>query len=45
LPIDYAGAADLARVNLRVLLDVANASTAPNWKPKDFFSGKFPRTR
>ena len=45
LPIDYSGAADLARVNLRIVLDVANAPTTPSWKPKDFFSDKFPRAR
>jgi hypothetical protein len=30
---------------LRIVLDVANAPTPPAWKPKDFFSAKFPRTR
>lgn len=45
MPMDFIGAADLARVNLRVLWDVANAATPPAWKPKDFFSSKFPRTR
>jgi Zn-dependent M28 family amino/carboxypeptidase len=45
LPIDYAGAADLARINLRIVLDVANATSRPAWKPKDFFSEKFPRPR
>jgi Zn-dependent M28 family amino/carboxypeptidase len=45
LPMDFAGAADLAKINLRIVLDVANATTAPSWKPKDFFSEKFPRAR
>lgn len=43
LPMDFAGAADLARVNLRVLWDVANATARPTWKRNDFFSTKFPR--
>jgi hypothetical protein len=41
--IHYAGAADLARVNLRIILDVANATTRPRWKPGDFFAEKFVR--
>src|SRR5690606_35297592 len=45
LPMDFAGAADLARVNLRLLWDVANATTPPSWKPKDFFGSKFPHER
>jgi Peptidase family M28 len=45
LPMDFAGAADLARVNLRVLLDIANAQNPPSWKAKDFFGDKFPRAR
>ena len=45
LPMDFAGAADLARINLRIVLDVANAQSAPTWKAKDFFSDKFPRAR
>ena len=45
LPMDLAGAADLARINLRILLEVANAPTTPAWKPKDFFLEKFPRAR
>lgn len=43
LPMDFAGAADLARINLRMLLDIANAPTAPAWKSKDFFGEKFGR--
>lgn len=42
-PIHYAGAADLARVNLRIILDVANATARPRWKPNDFFAEKFVR--
>jgi hypothetical protein len=45
LPMDFAGAADLARVNLRLLWDVANAPAPPSWKSKDFFSAKFPRAK
>lgn len=43
LPIDYAAAADLARVNLRIALDVANAGAPPDWKRGDFFEQKFGR--
>ena len=42
LPIDYAAAADLARVNLRIALDAANGPR-PQWKPGDFFAQKFVR--
>lgn len=45
LPIDYDGAADLARVNLRVIWESANAATAPSWKLKDFFGTKFSSKR
>jgi hypothetical protein len=45
LPMDFAAAADLARVNLRILWDLANTPNPPSWKPKDFLSGKFPRAR
>jgi hypothetical protein len=45
LPLDFAGAADLARVNLRVLWEVANATAPPHWKSQDFFSAKFPRAK
>ena len=41
LPMDYAGAADLARINLRMAIDLANAATRPRWRPKDFFGEKF----
>jgi Zn-dependent M28 family amino/carboxypeptidase len=45
LPMDFAGAADLTRVNLRMLWDVANSQNPPSWKPNDFFSNKFPHAR
>jgi hypothetical protein len=41
LPLDYATAADLARVNLRIVLDAANAAAAPRWSAGDFFAEKF----
>lgn len=43
LPVDYATAADLARVNLRIALDAANATARPRWKSGDFFEAKFGR--
>jgi hypothetical protein len=42
-PMDYAAAADLARVNLRIVLDVANANGRPHWRRGDFFEQKFGR--
>jgi Zn-dependent M28 family amino/carboxypeptidase len=41
LPIDYPTAADLARVDLRIALNVANAPAAPRWSTGDFFAEKF----
>jgi hypothetical protein len=41
LPLDYGTAADLARVNLRIVLDAANAAAAPRWNAGDFFAEKF----
>jgi hypothetical protein len=41
LPLDDGTAADLARVNLRILLDVANTQNPPRWLPRDFFGEKF----
>ena len=41
LPIDYPTAADLARVDLRIALSVANAAAAPRWMNGDFFAEKF----
>lgn len=40
LPIDYATAADLARINLRIALEAAN-STRPRWTRGDFFGDRF----
>ncbi|MFL6551108.1 MAG: M28 family metallopeptidase [Povalibacter sp.] len=40
-PIDLDSAADLARINLRIALAVANASARPAWKPGDFFGKTF----
>ncbi|MDY6946640.1 MAG: M28 family metallopeptidase [Pseudomonadota bacterium] len=45
LPIDYPTAADLARINLRIALAVANAPAAPRWVAGDFFAEKFPADR
>lgn len=45
LPIDYPTAADLARIDLRIALAVANASSAPRWNTGDFFAEKFPADR
>lgn len=43
VPMDYATAADLARINLRIALDAANATARPRWKRGDFFEQKFGR--
>jgi Zn-dependent M28 family amino/carboxypeptidase len=45
LPLDYGTAADLARVDLRILLDAANAASAPRWNAGDFFAEKFGGSR
>ena len=45
LPIDYPTAADLARIDLRIVLAVANAAAAPRWASGDFFAEKFPPER
>lgn len=45
LPIDYPTAADLARINVRIALAVANAANAPRWSNGDFFAEKFPGDR
>jgi hypothetical protein len=45
LPIDYPTAADLARINLRIVMAAANATTAPRWVNGDFFAEKFPADR
>lgn len=41
LPLDHATAADLARVNLRIALTVANAQSPPRWIAGDFFGERF----
>ena len=41
LPMDFDSAAALARVNLRIALEVANAPARPAWKSGDFFGKKF----
>lgn len=43
LPMDFATAADLARINLRIALDAANATARPRWKSGDFFEAEFGR--
>lgn len=44
-PMDFSLAADLARVNLRIVLDVANAAAVPRWKQGDFFGDEFGRRK
>jgi hypothetical protein len=41
LPLDYGTAADLARVELRILLEASNGANAPRWNDGDFFAEKF----
>lgn len=41
LPFDYPTAADLARINARIALAVANGDRAPRWNNDDFFGEKF----
>ena len=45
LPLDYATAADLARIDLRIVLEAANGASAPRWNPGDFFAEKFGGSR
>jgi peptidase M28-like protein len=45
LPLDYATAADLARIDLRIVLDAANGANAPRWNAGDFFAEKFGGSR
>lgn len=40
LPIDYAATAELTRIHLRIVLEVANG-TRPRWKRGDFFGETF----
>lgn len=41
VPMDYPTAADLARINGRIALAIANADRAPRWNNNDFFGEKF----
>lgn len=41
LPIDYASAADLARINLQIAIEAANEPRRPRWLPGDFFGQVF----
>jgi Peptidase family M28 len=41
LPLDYVTTADLARVNLRLALEAANAQSPPRWNNNDFFAERF----
>ncbi len=41
LPLHYPTAADLASVNVRMALEIANASARPSWNRGDFFAEKF----
>lgn len=45
LPIDYPTAADLARIDARIVIAIANAAAAPRWSNGDFFAEKFPAGR
>jgi hypothetical protein len=42
-PMDFAGAADLADIYARILVEVGNAPTRPKWNRGDFFGQKFKR--
>lgn len=41
VPMDFEAAAALAKVNLRMALEIANSPSRPTWKPGDFFGRKF----
>jgi hypothetical protein len=43
LPMHYAGAVDLALINARLALDIANQANRPHWNRGDFFGMKFRR--
>jgi hypothetical protein len=45
LPLDYGTAADLTRVELRILLEASNSANAPRWNAGDFFAEKFGGSR
>lgn len=40
-PLDYATAADLARINLRIAVETANSHAKPRWKKGDFLGQTF----
>jgi Zn-dependent M28 family amino/carboxypeptidase len=42
-PIDFEAGADFARLNLRIVTDVANADERPRWNDGDFFGERFGR--
>jgi hypothetical protein len=44
-PLDFDTAADLARIDLRIALEVANAAQRPAWKRGDFFGNTFTNPR
>jgi hypothetical protein len=44
LPMHYAGAVDLALINARLALEIANQTERPRWHRGDFFGVKFGRT-
>jgi hypothetical protein len=41
LPIHYPSLAGLARVNARIVREVADARERPAWNPGDFFGARF----
>ncbi|MET0659812.1 MAG: M28 family metallopeptidase [Steroidobacteraceae bacterium] len=41
LPMDFDAAADIARINRRLVVEVANAPTRPRWRSGDFFGQTF----
>lgn len=45
VPLDYPTAADLARINVRIALAIANGASAPRWSTDDFFGEKFHASR
>ena len=45
MPLDYGAAADLARIDLRILVEAANGASAPRWNAGDFFAEKFGGSR
>jgi Zn-dependent M28 family amino/carboxypeptidase len=45
LPIHYPSLAGLARINARILLEIADAPQRPAWNPGDFFGSRFASPR